>query len=647
MTEEQAKNKPCQQGLFRFFNCESKNFLGCFIRKCLDTSVTGKLVGMLIVSLLGFTLVMAQHLYTLHNIEKLTRSIETENIPHYKVSQYILRSLNGFKISLLHLLHQDKVGPDDKNILANLQRLELLERMLVSLKQGGTLLDVAKASQKTMDIITVAPSRSREADAIIDGISAEFKSLEENFRTLAEALTRNSPPALIEESTAEVVDNLDELHGQVTALAILVNDSYNQNLAETTRTIHASKYKSFLTSAAIAVVLAIGTMLYIFLIVVPLKDILKRITFITEGEGDLTRRIEVRTQDEVGQLARQLNTLVDNIFSLNTFKAVIEEEESTTEVNRRLAALLEERYGFTRLFVYEMPGNKNTMTVAYASGYEDICSPDILDDCNACRAKRTGHPISSIQYPEICKKFPHGDRLEHHCIPMIANGRAVGIVQFLYAKAAPREELERFEQKVKRASRYIAEATPVLEAKRFASALQETTLKDPMTGLYNRRFLETYTETLVAGTKRRGSKLGILMCDMDFFKEVNDNYGHETGDTVLIRTAEVLQQCVRASDIVIRYGGEEFLVLLADVQCGNDIAELAERIRLTMENTVIKIPEGSLQKTVSIGYSLFPDDTDGLWESIKYADVALYRAKESGRNKVVGFKPEMWEEEKY
>lgn len=647
MTQQKESTKTCQEGVFRFFHCESNNIFSCFIRKCLDTGITGKLVGMLVVSLLGFTLVIAQHLYTLHTIEKLTHSIEAENIPQYKVSQYILRSLNGFKISLLHLLHQDKITPDDKNILANRQRLELLDRMLLSLKQGGTLLDVAKASQKTMDIITVAPSQSKEMNSLIDDIIIEFTGLEENFQTLVESMTKNGPSAETEESTYDVVDNLDELHEQITALAILVNEHYNQNLAETTRTIRTSKYKSFLTSAAIAIILSIGTMLYIFLIVVPLKDILKRIKFITKGEGDLTQRIEVRTHDEVGQLARQLNTLVDNIFSLNTFKAVIEEEESTTEVNKRLATLLTERYGFDRLFVYEMLGNKNNMAVAYASEYEDICSPDILDDCNYCRAKRTGHAISSIQYPEICKKFPHGDRLEHHCIPMIANGRAVGIVQFLHPKNADRAELDQFEQKVKRASRYISEATPVLEAKRFASALQETTLKDPMTGLYNRRFLETYTETLVASTKRRSSKLGILMCDMDFFKEVNDNYGHETGDTVLIKTAEVLQECVRASDIVIRYGGEEFLVLLADVQNRNDIAELAERIRLTMENTVIKIPEGSLQKTLSIGFSLFPDDTDGFWESIKYADVALYRAKESGRNMVVGFKSDMWDEDKY
>ena len=168
-----------------------------------------------------------------------------------------------------------------------------------------------------------------------------------------------------------------------------------------------------------------------------------------------------------------------------------------------------------------------------------------------------------------------------------------------------------------------------------------------MTDLYNRRFLETYSDTLVASTLRRGTKVGIMMCDMDFFKEVNDTFGHETGDVVIIKTAEILKSCVRASDMVIRYGGEEFLILMIDFKDREDIAELAERIRSTMENTAINHPEGVLKKTISIGYSEFPADTDGFWESIKFADIAMYRAKQDGRNRVVGFTSDMWDSEEY
>lgn len=647
MAEQQNENQKKKKAFISFLDCNDNNFFGCFIKKCLDTSITGKLVGMLVVSLLGFILVTVQHNLALGKIETLSKEIKEQNIPQYKISQYILRNLNGFKISLLHLLNQPQVREDDKNILANLQRLDELERMVLALKQGGSLLDVAKASQKTLDIITIVPSEDPEINTLADNVIGEFNSLAENFHLLTRSLVEKTGPAAQEDSLDNVLDNLDALQHEVTNLAIRINENYGMNLAETDATIKRSQRRAILTSGFIVLILIAATILYIFLIVFPLKDILKKIKRIAKGEGDLSSRIEIRTHDEVGRLAKQLNNLVDNIYSLNAFKAVIEEEESTTEVNKRLAQLLQERYHHNNLFIYETIGNKNNMAVAFASAYEDICSPDILDDSNFCRAKRTGHPISSIQFPEICKKFPHGDRLEHHCVPMIANGRAVAIVQFLHPKSSSPQENERFETEVKRAMRYIKEATPVIEAKRFASALQESTLKDPMTDLYNRRFLESYTDTLVASTLRRQSKVGILMCDMDFFKEVNDTHGHEIGDMVLIKTAEILQACVRAADMIIRYGGEEFLVLLNDVKGPNDIADLAERIRVRMENTSIKLPDGVLKKTLSIGYSLFPDDTDGFWEAIKFADVALYRAKETGRNKVVAFKPEMWTQEKY
>lgn len=287
------------------------------------------------------------------------------------------------------------------------------------------------------------------------------------------------------------------------------------------------------------------------------------------------------------------------------------------------------------------------MSLAYASNLENVCSADIFDDADFCRAKRTGHAISSFEFPDICTIFPHKDIFEHYCIPMMANGKVVGVVQFLLERGSSAEEREKFKLLVKRATRYIKEAIPVIEAKRFASALHETSLRDPMTDLYNRRFLETYTDALVASTMRRGTMVGILMCDMDFFKEVNDTYGHETGDVVLIKTAEVLKSCVRASDMVIRYGGEEFIILLIDVKTSQDILDLAERIRSAMELTVINIPDGTLKKTLSIGVSEFPGDTEGFWEAIKFADVALYRAKNEGRNRVVRFKPEMWKQKKY
>ena len=604
---------------------------------------------MLVASLLGFALLLVVNTIALQKIDNREHSIKDLSIPQYKISQYILRNINGFKVSLLHILNADNLERNDRNVVANQQRLADLGRMIGALQHGGPVLDVAKVSKQTLDVFTVEAASDPYMKELITEITEEYTLLDQAYQQLIQCMVDNDEQeAGNNELLEDLLDSLNEMYELVITMSVEINRHNTEQFQELGNIIDSSKNRAIWIGLAIAAILSIATILYIMIIVIPLRDILKKITFIAKGEGDRAQRIEVKSNDEVGQLAHQLNTVVDNIFSLNSFKAIIEEEESTTEVNERLAHLLLERYHMSKLFIYELTGNKNNMSVAFATDYDDVCSAEILDDANFCRAKRTGHPISSLEFPCICKQFPHGHRLEHHCIPMIANGRVVGVVQFFYDKENQAESRELFKNRVKRASRYIKEATPVIEAKRFASALQETTLRDSMTDLYNRRFLESYTNTLVANIKRRKSSVGILMCDMDFFKEVNDTYGHETGDVVLMKTAEVLNSCVRESDLVIRYGGEEFIVLLIDVQHRQDINQLAEKIRTSMESTTINVPDGgTLQKTMSIGTSEFPGDTAAFWEAIKYADVALYQAKNSGRNKVVSFTPEMWNRKEY
>lgn len=623
------------------------NPVSFLVRKCLDASITNKLLGILVVSLVGFSLIFIQHTLSLRKIDHLNHEVYTLSMPQYKVSQYVLRRLNGFKVSLLQILNH-RPGADvaeiTDDIYANRQRLDDMKRMLVTLQTGGVIQDVAKISQETLDVFAVdpVPLGSKVYAAI-----TEINSTVEQLSVLFNQLTDFTDKGPKDEVLQDLLDTLDEMHELVTMLAVHVNEQQNESFADSRKIIDHSQKLSFFIGSAVVIVLTLATVLYIFLIVVPLKSVLGKVKDITKDEADLSQRIEVKTHDEVGQLAQELNVLVDNIYSLNSFKMMIEEDETTLEVHHRLAHLLRERYRFDKLFIYELQDKKHTMSVAYASDHQYICNTETIGDCNVCRAKRTGHEISSLEFPDICTMFPFSDKVEHHCVPMIAGGRVISIVQFLYDKFNAEMSVDEFEHNVRKSRRFIKEATPVIEAKRFATALKETTLKDPMTDLYNRRFLESYTDTLVANTMRRATRIGILMCDMDFFKEVNDAHGHEAGDSVIVKTAEVVRGCVRASDMVIRYGGEEFLVLLTDVQDREAVFELAERIRKAMEVTPFQIAGSVLHKTMSIGFSMFPEDTRGFWEAIKYADVALYRAKQEGRNMVVGFTEDMWSEDGY
>lgn len=141
---------------------------------------------------------------------------------------------------------------------------------------------------------------------------------------------------------------------------------------------------------------------------------------------------------------------------------------------------------------------------------------------------------------------------------------------------------------------------------------------------------------------RKNRTMGFLMTDIDFFKLVNDEYGHQAGDQILKQVATVIRSQIRDSDLLIRYGGEEFLIILMESE-PKTTEEIAEKIRLTVEQHRFTLPDGVIiNKTMSIGVADFPKDVDTMFQAIKFADVALYEAKQAGRNKVVRFKIEMW-----
>lgn len=161
-------------------------------------------------------------------------------------------------------------------------------------------------------------------------------------------------------------------------------------------------------------------------------------------------------------------------------------------------------------------------------------------------------------------------------------------------------------------------------------------LLDPLTTLYNSRYLLTRADQEFALFERTGQHMALLMADIDHFKYVNDQYGHSVGDIVLHQIAKVMQTTARKVDVVARVGGEEFALLLPDSTTAGAMI-LAERIRERIEQTPIVIPDGrTLNVKISLGVSsteeFLPQIFNELYES---ADNALYRAKRDGRNRVV------------
>lgn len=350
---------------------------------------------------------------------------------------------------------------------------------------------------------------------------------------------------------------------------------------------------------------------------------------------------------KTGNTLSDTSKIVDELLKIYKFKRVIEKDKTKQDVYKRLIDTFREYLSLDKFSLYEVDSKGNRIKPVWVEGMEGWCNEVIYDNADECRAKRTGTPVDSREFICVCPNFIDNEAcisgsLRYYCIPVYVGGKVGNIFQVVYEP-----DMEEFiKPLIPYIKGYLDESAPVLEARTYMDLLKEQSIIDPLTGLYNRRFLEETINTITAQIKRRGTTLGILAIDVDYFKQVNDAYGHDAGDKVLVEVAKTIKSSIRESDIAVRYGGEEFLVLLMDVQPGSTV-HVAEKIRTAVESKVIDIGTAQLKKTISIGVSEFPVDSDKIWQCIKFADVALYKAKEEGRNRVVRFTADMWAKAEY
>jgi diguanylate cyclase (GGDEF)-like protein/PAS domain S-box-containing protein len=233
---------------------------------------------------------------------------------------------------------------------------------------------------------------------------------------------------------------------------------------------------------------------------------------------------------------------------------------------------------------------------------------EVIISKNACT-----DPRHTIKYPDMT---PHG----HIIIPLKVKERVIGIL-YLYLPA----ESEIREDKQRLLSIIGDQIAIAIENSRLYEETKRFSLHDPLTGLANRRFMDIMLQRLFAEAKRFRRRFSLIMADIDHFKEFNDLRGHLEGDRLLIKVAEALQKDTRAVDLVVRYGGEEFVMLLTETD--------AERAYKVAEERRREI-ESSLETTLSFGIATYKEGIKEVKDLIKMADDALYRAKQRGRNRV-------------
>ena len=180
---------------------------------------------------------------------------------------------------------------------------------------------------------------------------------------------------------------------------------------------------------------------------------------------------------------------------------------------------------------------------------------------------------------------------------------------------------------------FYCRVTQHLDSLERLQAVKEASMKDFLTGLYNRRYFFDFGRKLFASAKRDNLTLACAMIDIDFFKKVNDTYGHKAGDLVLQHVASTLKSRMRGTDIIARLGGEEFCILAVNLK-ENDAKKVFEELRQAIEKSSIQIDEDqTINVTISTG--VVTELTDNLEDMVNRADALLYEAKNSGRNKVI------------
>jgi len=209
----------------------------------------------------------------------------------------------------------------------------------------------------------------------------------------------------------------------------------------------------------------------------------------------------------------------------------------------------------------------------------------------------------------------------------IVRGLELGINDYLVRPADRQELTARLRTQVRR-KRYND------HLRQSVTQTIEMAVTDPLTGLHNRRYLDSHLQTLFDRAVARRRPLSLMITDIDRFKSINDAHGHDGGDEVLREFARRLRKNVRGIDLACRFGGEEFVVVMPDTE--GDVAErVAERVRAEIANTPFTVGGQNVTVTVSVGVSSLKPGMDDVPELLKRADIALYEAKKAGRNRVV------------
>jgi diguanylate cyclase (GGDEF)-like protein len=289
-------------------------------------------------------------------------------------------------------------------------------------------------------------------------------------------------------------------------------------------------------------------------------------------------------------------------------------------------------YGQLSGAVYLFGASRNVVELVTSWGDLPVAKTFAPADCWALRRGRAHHVSPSGAEPP-CRHTSDSEHSSAMCVPMLAQGEALGVLHLVGAAGLGDQV---FTAIAKRLAVAAAESCALaLASIRLREKLADQSLRDSLTGLYNRRYAEETFEREIARAKREAAPVSVLMLDLDHFKRFNDEFGHDAGDTALREAATVLVEAVRTSDVVSRMGGEEFLILLPGASLEATLRKsdaMREKLKaLELFHRGRRLPS----LTFSAGAATFPANGETPDALLRAADAALYEAKHAGRDRTV------------
>jgi len=371
-------------------------------------------------------------------------------------------------------------------------------------------------------------------------------------------------------------------------------------------------------------VLLVSPMLYLFLF----RPLRRAHAQLEAKVAERTSELSAANQKLAGWVG-QLEERSRQILVLSEMVELLQTSATLEDATALIARTIDQLCRGESWAIYVSRPQRQTLEATGRSGSaapQEVSFP--ADDCWALK-RRQPHIVQDPRVGPVCAHLTSKPAGAYVCAPMIVQGETLGLLHLVHPGSGL-DEARRMLAVV------IAEHVGLALANlRLRERLRAEAIRDPLTGLFNRRYMEESLEREMKRAARRTVPLGILMIDVDHFKRFNDKHGHDAGDRLLEAVGAFLRSHVRAEDIACRYGGEEFALIMPESPA-DILLKRAEELRGGVQHLRIEHdgrPLGAV--TISIGAAVFPEHGPTGESVLRSADEALYRAKDEGRNRIV------------